>query len=58
MQGPVGRYCQNLPNERSKTTFQLLENTGHCPHDDSPAAVHQHLLPWLSGVTGASKQGD
>ena len=28
-------------------TLDVLENTGHCPHDEQPERVHKVLLPWL-----------
>jgi len=28
----------------------LLENTGHCPHDECPSKVHDELLPWLDAL--------
>jgi len=25
----------------------VLHNVGHCPHDEVPDQVHEHLLPWM-----------
>jgi len=47
LNGPLGKYFQDLPNHRSDTEFILLDSVGHCPHDEAPALVHSHLLPWL-----------
>ncbi|GAX79117.1 hypothetical protein CEUSTIGMA_g6557.t1 [Chlamydomonas eustigma] len=48
--GPTGQFFQSLPKTRSETVFQLLEDVGHCPHDDRPDQVHKYLLPWLESV--------
>ncbi len=45
--GPVGRYFQRLGAEEPRVSFVPLEGVGHCPHDEVPDLVHQHLLPWL-----------
>lgn len=47
LNGPLGKYFQELPNHRADTEFILLDSVGHCPHDEAPALVHSHLLPWL-----------
>lgn len=57
MDGPIGRYFQSLPSTRPDTTFTVLPQVGHCPHDDSPDAVHAHLLPWLRRVCGSESEG-
>ncbi|GFR45958.1 hypothetical protein Agub_g7427, partial [Astrephomene gubernaculifera] len=48
--GPVGRFLQALPSRRPETTFKMLQDVGHCLHDDRPDLVHSELLPWLEGV--------
>lgn len=48
--GPVGRYFQSLPEQRSNATFIHLPGVGHCPMDEAPEDVHQHLLPWLKSL--------
>lgn len=45
--GPVGQFCQQLPDRRQNIQFQLLTGAGHCAMDDSPGDVHKFLLPWL-----------
>ena len=50
VQGPVGKFCQGLGKTQANVTFEMLENTGHCPHDDNPDAVHRRLLPWLDSL--------
>ncbi|KXZ52412.1 hypothetical protein GPECTOR_9g456 [Gonium pectorale] len=45
--GPVGRYLQALQGTRPGTTFKMLQDVGHCLHDDKPELVHAELLPWL-----------
>lgn len=46
--GPVGKFFQNLPSQRSKTVFHHLNGVGHCPMDEAPDTVHQLLGPWLA----------
>ena len=59
VQGPVGRFFQALPQDSSTVQFEMLGNTGHCPHDDSPDEVHRHLVPWLSSLgTGQLSEGE
>ncbi|GIL55352.1 hypothetical protein Vafri_10904 [Volvox africanus] len=48
--GPVGRFLKALPARRPETTFKMLEDVGHCLHDDKPDLVHSELLPWLEKV--------
>ncbi|KAG2451648.1 hypothetical protein HYH02_003428 [Chlamydomonas schloesseri] len=48
--GPVGKYLKDLPSKRPDTSFIMLEDVGHCLHDDRPELVHSHLLPWLEDV--------
>ena len=46
--GPVGRYFQRLAEQRpGSVDFVHLPGVGHCPHDEAPDEVHEHLLPWL-----------
>lgn len=54
--GPVGRLMRGLPNSRPDTAFVLLEDVGHCPHDDRPEKVHAELLPWLERVMATPRQ--
>ena len=28
----------------------VMRDGGHCPHDDSPDALHAELLPWIKGL--------
>jgi pimeloyl-ACP methyl ester carboxylesterase len=50
VQGPVGRFCEELPDRMDNVKFEVLQNTGHCAQDDNPAEVHAHLLPWLRAI--------
>ncbi|MCO5558818.1 hypothetical protein L7F22_012406 [Adiantum nelumboides] len=52
--GPVGKFFSGLPAAQSNVQLRILENVGHCPHDDRPDLVHQELLPWLAQVCCAS----
>lgn len=45
--GPVGRFFKGEAERRSEMEFVALEGVGHCPHDEVPDLVHQHLMPWL-----------
>lgn len=46
--GPVGKYFRALPETNPQVQLFLLENVGHCPHDDRPDLVHEKLVPWLA----------
>jgi pimeloyl-ACP methyl ester carboxylesterase len=41
----VAHQCRRL---RSDLDLQLIEQCGHCPHDETPAAFHGAVLPWLA----------
>ena len=45
--GPVGRYFQTLPENRSNTEFIHLPGVGHCPMDEAPDLVADYMLTWL-----------
>ena len=34
--------------------LEILENCGHCPHDERPEALLSILLPWLDRNLGVS----
>ncbi|XP_020537363.1 uncharacterized hydrolase YugF isoform X2 [Jatropha curcas] len=53
LDGPVGRYFSLLPSQLSNVKLYVLGGVGHCPHDDKPELVHQHLLPWLSHLVAS-----
>ena len=36
--------------------LKVLENTGHCPHDETPDAFHQELLHWLDRNLGETRR--
>jgi len=55
--GPVGQWAASLATSRPGTTFELLADVGHCPHDDRPEEVHSRLLPWLGKVMQKQKGG-
>jgi len=44
---PIDRG-RKFPNYHPDLKFIPLAKTGHCPHDDRPELVHEHLLPWLA----------
>jgi len=41
----VGHQCLRW---RNSLDLQVIEGAGHCPHDESPAAFHRVLVPWLA----------
>jgi len=46
--GPVAKYfLDTLEPAHEFVSKAILEDVGHCPHDDRPEAVHGALLPWL-----------
>ncbi|XP_002962489.2 uncharacterized protein LOC9662179 [Selaginella moellendorffii] len=49
--GPVGKYFTSLPSSRPNVKLRVLQNVGHCPHDDEPELVHEQLLPWLASLS-------
>lgn len=36
------QYCN------TEFELEVLEGTGHCPHDEAPAQVHGKMLPWMA----------
>ncbi len=40
----VARQCLDL---RSDLVLHVIAQCGHCPHDETPAAFHGAVLPWL-----------
>ncbi|MDJ0568333.1 MAG: alpha/beta fold hydrolase [Pleurocapsa sp. MO_192.B19] len=42
------KIYQDLANTNPDVQFQVIPNTGHCPHDENPKAVNQKILNWLS----------
>lgn len=42
------KIYQNLAAENPDVDFQIIENAGHCPHDENPEAVNSRILGWLS----------
>ena len=41
---------QDLAEENSNVNFELVENAGHCPHDENPQAVNAKIIDWLSKI--------
>ncbi|MFY8150278.1 MAG: alpha/beta fold hydrolase [Prochlorococcaceae cyanobacterium] len=46
----VARQCRAL---RPDLPLVLLEQAGHCPHDEQPGSFHEAVLPWLEGLAAA-----
>jgi pimeloyl-ACP methyl ester carboxylesterase len=40
----VGLQCQRL---RPDLALEVIDQAGHCPHDERPDAFHRVLIPWL-----------
>lgn len=38
---------QDLAAENPDVAFKIIENAGHCPHDENPEAVNSKILDWL-----------
>jgi pimeloyl-ACP methyl ester carboxylesterase len=38
-----GKFAQNY-------TLEILENTGHCPHDENPGEVNEKMIAWLKNL--------
>ncbi|MEA5423362.1 alpha/beta fold hydrolase [Synechococcus sp. CCY9202] len=43
----VAEQCRAV---RPELPLVLLEQAGHCPHDEQPEAFHQAVLPWLAAL--------
>jgi pimeloyl-ACP methyl ester carboxylesterase len=41
----VGLKCQRL---RPDLALEVIDQAGHCPHDERPDAFHRVLIPWLA----------
>ena len=47
--GPVAKFfLDELEPAHDFVTKAVVDDVGHCPHDDRPEVVHQALMPWLS----------
>ena len=46
---PIGERVQN---EHPWIELKVVENSGHCPHDETPELFHQELLHWLDRNLG------
>jgi len=47
----------NTPKKRNlykkftpKNTKEIILNAGHCPHDEIPELVNQHILDWVDSL--------
>ena len=38
---------ERLQQQHAWLELQVIEESGHCPHDETPEAFHQVLLSWL-----------
>ncbi|KAL3680467.1 hypothetical protein R1sor_023423 [Riccia sorocarpa] len=51
LDGPVGKWITAYASSAPNVQLNVLQNVGHCPHDDRPELVHEKLVPWLSSVS-------
>ena len=43
---------ERVQNEHPWIELKVVENSGHCPHDETPERFHQELLHWLDRNLG------
>ncbi|WP_216899828.1 alpha/beta fold hydrolase [Synechococcus sp. CCY 9618] len=43
----VAHQCRRL---RGDLALLVIDQCGHCPHDETPAAFHRAVLDWLAGL--------
>jgi pimeloyl-ACP methyl ester carboxylesterase len=43
----VGLQCRRL---RPDLALEVIDQAGHCPHDEKPDAFHRVLIPWLASL--------
>ena len=36
--------------KKPKNTQEIILNAGHCPHDEIPELVNQHILDWIDSL--------
>lgn len=41
------KLYQDLAAQSDQAQFIPIPNTGHCPHDERPEVVNQHMIEWL-----------
>ena len=44
------KIYQDLAIDNPEVQFQVIENAGHCPHDENPEAVNSKIVDWLAKV--------
>ena len=44
---------RDLAQSNPDVQFQIIEDAGHCPHDENPAKVNAKILQWLLELTAA-----
>ena len=44
------KIYQELADRNPDVRFEIIEDAGHCPHDENPEAVNSKILEWLRGV--------
>ena len=49
---------EKLQQQHSWLKLRVLEESGHCPHDESPEHFHQELLRWLDLNLGRTSELD
>ncbi len=46
---------ERIAEKNSWLSFSVIENTGHCPHDECPDEFNKFVLTWLDFNLGGSK---
>lgn len=41
------------PDAQPKVTFEVIANTGHCPHDERPEIINPMIISWLQDLETA-----
>ena len=44
------KIYQDLAAQNPEVEFQIIEDAGHCPHDENPQAVNSKIIDWLTQV--------
>jgi len=48
---PAGGIQKNLnQNKFLNNTKEIILDAGHCPHDEIPELVNQHILDWVDSL--------
>ncbi|MCC0175984.1 alpha/beta fold hydrolase [Waterburya agarophytonicola K14] len=51
------KVYQDLAIQNPDVQFQIIENAGHCPHDENPEVVNSKIIDWLPKVEANLERG-